>query len=214
MDIIEILFSADLWFGLIIQGLLIVLGIVVFEFLHLRLQNSILELAWDKVGMPLYRAFVIVIFVMISYPTIFGLLEAPHIFDLVIIGDGKITRVINILFILGFALPFIPVLGKHTNIVLLLQSLLCCMFVFSWLADHLGAHNIHYFPDMNIALIIAILAVASSYLANWLSLEFGEKLNKRFHLEGCEQLIAPTIALFIQAPIILLYSSSLGRQLI
>ena len=213
MNLIDILFSSDLLAGYVVHAFMIIIGISIFEFLHLKLQNSTFEFLWDKLGMPLYRALVILVFVLLSYPTIFGIYEAPRITTLFELGDGRLTGVVNILFFVGLLLPFIPGMYKHTSIVLLTQSILCCMFIFTWLAEHLQLTTINYFPEFHIILIILILAIGSSNLANWLSLHFGEKLDRRFHLEGCKELIGPSLSLLIQVPIIILYATSLGRQL-
>lgn len=213
MNVFNVIFSSHFVVATILHSVLILTGIIIFEFLHTRYKHSLLDFLWEKVGMPLYRAIVISIFVFVSYPIIFGLSEAPNLSTLLATGDGRVMNVINVLFVISLLFPLVPVLGKHNGLVLPVQAIICCAMIFSWLARYYRLDDYQSIPDFNIVLIMLVVMLCTYYLATWTAHEFGEKLDKRFHLEGCQELIAPSIILFMQFPVILLYSFSLGKQL-
>ena len=214
MNIFDIIFSADFFIAILLHAVLIVIGMIIFEYLHNRYKNSFLDLMWEKLGMPLYRALVIAIFVLSTYPVIFGIKEAPDLSELLFIGEGRVIGIVNILFLISLLFPFIPFVGRHSGLVLPVQAIACCVMIFSWLADYYGLNNYTVIPDLSIIIAIIIISILTYSLAKWLAHEFGANLDKKFNLDGCQELIAPSAILFFQIPAILLYSFSLGEQLI
>ncbi len=214
MSLIEIAFSGKFLFAIIVHGVLIVSGIFIFEYLGNRYSNPVLDFSWERIGMPFYRAFVIAIFVFSTYPIIFGLSEAPGLSELINSGENRINSVINILFLISLFFPLIPIIGRKIELILPLQAIACCIMVFSWLAEHYDLQTYTDWPGFNIFVIIVLLAILTHFIANLMANELGSKLDKRFHVAGCQELIGPAIILFMQAPAILLYSAALGRQLV
>lgn len=213
MNIFQIVFSSEFIVAIVLHAILIVLGMIIFEYLHKRYKNSLLDLMWDNIGMPLYRALVIAIFVLSTYPIIFGIEQAPELSKLMALGDGRVIDIVNVLFLISLLFPFIPVIGKQTGLILPIQAIACCIMIFSWLAQYHNLNDYHVVPKFSVILLIILLSALTYYIAQWLAHEFGASLDRKFNLDGCQELIAPSIILFLQIPAILIYSFSLGAQL-
>lgn len=214
MGTIEIIFSGQFIFATLVYGLLIIIGLFILEYIRSKLEHDLLMGLWGKVSIPLFRAFLIGLFVYISYPIIFGLEDAPSITTLINAEEGRINSIINILFLISLFFPFIPILGKHIELILPLQAIACCIMVFSWLAEANQLTEYTYWPGILIVVAILLIAVFTHWLANHLAGGLGQVLDQKFHVDGSNELVARAIILFMQAPAIVLYSSALGSQLI
>ncbi|MGD8559076.1 MAG: hypothetical protein PVH04_05405, partial [Gammaproteobacteria bacterium] len=55
---------------------------------------------FERLLIPLARAITIMLFILLSYPVIFGIHEAPALMNLLTAGSHRISTLLNILFIL------------------------------------------------------------------------------------------------------------------
>ncbi len=208
----EIFFNPAFILAIIIHGILIITGLILLDRLQARLDNHFLDSLWELVIEPLYRAAILVIFIYLAYPLLFGLQEATAISTLLAESEGRTNALINVVFLSSLLLPLIPLVGKQIEFVLPIQAILCCMMVFSWLAEYLNI-EVSYWPGFVAVIVMTVLALLTHWLSVQLSRELGDKLDQKFHVLGFEKLIAEAIILFMQAPVILVYSLSLGAQL-
>ncbi len=162
---------------------------------------------------PAARALALVVFILLAYPTLFGLAEAPKLAELLAAGRGRITSLVNLSFVLSLLLPLLPVIGRLPALVLPIQGMAAASLLFHWLAATQPSHWIDYWPNWPALGTLLAMAVAGHALARWLSATFAEALQKHYEKAGLEALIYRSLILTVQAPVILFYGLSLGRQL-
>ncbi|MDX1518817.1 MAG: hypothetical protein R3318_01760 [Gammaproteobacteria bacterium] len=198
---------------MIVYAVLIFAGLLLLDRLHHRLNHHFLQTVQDLVFEPLYRAFVMVCFIFLSYPVLFGITDTVGIFTLLAAGEQRTSHLVNLVFITSLLLPLIPGPGKLIELVLPVQAILCCMMVFSWLAQHNGLQEYSYWPGIPVILLIVLLALITHWLSVTLARHAGTWLDEAWNVTGFEELLGESIILFMQAPAILVYSLTLGRQL-
>ena len=87
MTVIQIILSADFLIAISIYSLVILLALPLFDWIHKHLQHPFLQWNWDHIGMPLLQAGLMVLFIIIAYPIIFGIDDAPAITTLLSTGN-------------------------------------------------------------------------------------------------------------------------------
>lgn len=162
---------------------------------------------------PAARALALVVFILLAYPGLFGLAEAPKLGELLSAERGRITSLLNLTFILSLLLPLLPVIGRLPALVLPIQGMAAASLLFHWLSASLPLQRIEYWPDWPVLGILLTMAFASHALARRLSAGIATGLRQRFEKAGLEALVYRSIILILQAPVILLYGLSLGQQL-
>ena len=190
-----------------------VLSIPLFEWIHDRLDNYALQFFWDKIGAPLLRTFLIIVFIVLIYPINFGLESAPAISELFNSDNTRIDFLINMIFMLTFLFPLIPVIGKWEEFIIPLQGMLASMILFKWLCQTLNIEHYSIFPEAGIFIPIIIISLITYYLAAHLSEYIGQRLDTLFDREGFNILVFRCVLLIMQCPLIFLFSHSLGKQL-
>lgn len=213
MSLTQVLLHQQTVFALFIYGIGIVIAIPAFVFIHEKLNNHLLQYCWDKIGMPLIRVFLIIGFILLVYPVNFGIASAPSINALLAIDDMRSSFLINMVFLLTFFFPFIPVIGKCDELIIPLQGILSSMIIFSWLCQGLDIENYSLFPDSKTLGLIILISIMTHWLAEYLSEHSGEYFDKLFHREGFKVLIFKAVVLIMQSPVIFIFGIYLGRQL-
>jgi len=213
MSITDILFNSRFLLAGTSYAVLIVAGMALLEWIIHRPRHRFLITITEQVIEPLYRAFVLVIFIFMAYPLIYGLEEDIPVMDLLADGEYRADQLINLVFLSSLILPVLPVIGKRIELILPVQAIVCCMMVFNWLAQHRQITTFSYWPGLDAVMVIALLAVISYWLAVNIGKNTGSRLDEHFNVTGFEDLISQSIILFMQAPAILVYSLGLGRQL-
>ncbi|NKB38159.1 MAG: hypothetical protein GKR93_13520 [Gammaproteobacteria bacterium] len=213
MSIIQIMLSADFLTALFVYALLILLTLPCFHKIHRVLGNSVLEWGWEHIAAPLLRTLLMIVFISLSYPAIFGLSEAPAFSELLLDSDNRFTLLLNFLFLITLLFTLLPVIGERNELVLPIQAIVACSLLFSWLARAKGLTEIKYWPGMATIICISVLALVSYCLSIRLSYKFGEIVDRRFNVSDSAALTSQAFVLFAQSPAILLYSAALGRQL-
>lgn len=166
----------------------------------------------QHIWIPLIRVFSIIAFIVLAYPVLLGLNEAPPILEL-LAADNRFNTLLNALFFVTIALPLLPVIGRLHALVLPLQGIAAVLLLVNWLppAQHFPAIN--FWPNSHLLAGLLIMALLSHWLALKTAEAFGDWLDERLNREGFAILIYQMILLLFQAPIILSYSLYLGGQL-
>lgn len=205
MSLLDLLFQPRLLLAL----LAFVLVSTLFALAQLRLEahyRAHPATAWigEHVFIPLAEVLALLLFLLIAYPIPYGLTDAPGILSL-LGSDGRVSDLINLLFLLSLLLPLLPGLGRLPGLVLLVQALAATALLFHWLAQRLQV-EVSLVPGWPALALILVWAWTGQRLVRRLAPMDGEDLTLgrilHWHLTGA-----------VQLPAILIYGQSLGRQL-
>jgi hypothetical protein len=213
MSIISIVFSTEFIIATASYAIIIMLALPCFDRIHRVLEHSILQWSWDKIGMPFLRAVLMLLFLLLAYPVIFAISDAPPVIALLDNDELRVNYLINLIFVVTLLFPLIPVLGKWEELILPAQAITASAMLFSWLAADLGFKNIQYWPGIITVISILVIAFLSHWLALAVSHFLGDAIDEKFSVEHAGHLLSRALVLFMQSPAILLYSAALGRQL-
>lgn len=213
MTLSQIISHHQTVFALVLYSISVVIVIPVFVFIHEKLNHSLLQYCWDKIGMPLIRTFLIIGFILLVYPINFGVVSAPSISELLAVDDMRSNYLINMVFLLTFFFPIIPVIGKWDELTIPLQGMLCSMIVFSWLCQGFDIESYSLFPNFKTLSLIILISFITHWLAETISVQTGDYFDKMFHREGFKVLIFKAVVLIMQSPVIFIFGSYLGKQL-
>jgi hypothetical protein len=213
MSIISIVFSTEFIIATASYAIIIMLALPCFDRIHRVLEHSILQWSWDKIGMPFLRAVLMLLFLLLAYPVIFAISDAPPVIALLDNDELRVNYLINLIFVVTLLFPLIPVLGKWEELILPAQAITASAMLFSWLAADLGIKNIQYWPGIITVISILVIAFLSHWLALAVSHFLGDAIDEKFSVEHAGHLLSRALVLFMQSPAILLYSAALGRQL-
>jgi hypothetical protein len=210
MTLLETLIHPNLLAAL---TLFVVLSVLV-EVAGLRLLNMAAEVAvshwlFAHVVIPAGRAMTLVLFILVAYPALFGLQEAPPLSELLAADRMRLTTLLNIVFLLTLLLPLIPGIGRWQELVLPLQGITAASLLFRWLASTLPEREIHYWPGLVLVADLLALAVLTHWLATGLSHALAQRIDQAFDIEGSDKLIYRSVVMMMQMPVILLYTLSL-----
>lgn len=214
MQLIDTLATADVLLGLLTAGLLN-LAVMVIEY---RLPASLAQsppsewIAY-RVLLPIGRILAVLAFILVAYPTLFGLGGAPSAASLIANGEGRFSHLINAAFLASLLLPFVPVIGRIPGAVLPVQGLIATAMLLVWMAAALGLKP-NLWPGWPVLGFVAGWAVGSEWLARQTAFALGEHLYMRTGYAGTEQALYGFLVLFLQLPAILIYSLKIGTQLV
>ena len=214
MDTLAALASPALLLALVAYTLVSLL----VEWLGRRLLARVEDVAgshWlaEHLLIPAARALALVAFLLFAYPTLFGLDEAPRLTELLAAGRGRISSLVNLSFVLSLLLPLLPVIGRLPALVLPIQGMAAASLLFHWLVATRPPQWVGYWPDWPALATLLAMAFASHALARRLSASIATALMHNFDKADTEALVYRSIVMILQAPVILFYALSLGRQL-
>ena len=129
----------------------------------------------------------------------------------VLFSQGQFSDLVNILFLLGLALAFLPWVN-HPAIALPLQGLLTVALVFSWQFADVRVH-VSLLPTAATLAKIAGFMLFAWLLARELGPRVGRALDRRYAVDGSTLLVSDAFYLWLQIPIILMYAAYLNAQL-
>jgi hypothetical protein len=213
MTLTQIIFHQQTVFAFFVYCLGIAIILPSFAFIHDKLGHTFLQYCWVKIGMPLIRAFLIIGFIMLIYPINFGIDSAPSINTLLAMDEMRSSFLINMIFLLTFFFPFVPLLGKLDELTIPLQGILCSMIIFSWLCQGLDINDYKLLPGVKALISIIIISVMTHWLAKQLADYIGDYLDKQLHRDGFKTLTFTAVILIMQSPVIFIFGLSLGKQL-
>ncbi len=201
-------------FAFIAYSIAVLVLLPAFYLVHEKLNHHYLQAMWDKIGMPLLRTVILIGFILLIYPLNYGLAQAPALSELMGSDNSRRDFLVNIVFLLTFLYPFIPLLGKSEEFIIPLQGILCSMILFRWLCQALGVNDYSLIVNLSTFLIIICIAFLTHWLAKHLSAYLGQHLDNTLNRQGFVILSFHAIIMIMQSPIIFLYSQSLGHQLL
>lgn len=158
---------------------------------------------------PILRILVLLVVVSQVYPALQGNGSSLD-FWRILLRPGQLNDLVNILFFAGLALAFLPWVN-HPAIALPLQALLTVALVFNWQFADLRT-GISLWPSL-----LTSLKIAAFMLFAWLFVrEFGPRagraLDRRYAVDGSTVLVADALYLWLQIPVILVYTAYLNSQ--
>lgn len=211
MSVTQALFSQQL----LLATLLYLGAILLTEVTTARLHSAVEGVeptAWVVVAIlqPLLRAAALILFIITAYPTLFGHLDLPPVTDILFAGQGRMTTLVNITFLLSLLLPIVL---RVRGLVLPIQGALLSALLFNWATAHLVTPEIVLWPGLPVVAGITVMSYLAHLTATTISHTLGERLNRWLDREGVEQLLFDGLLLLFQTPAILLYTLTLGQQL-
>jgi len=164
----------------------------------------------EHVLCPIVRIIVLLIVISQVYPALTNTSTELDFWS--IVGQQGLFRdLLNILFVAGLLLAFIPVLN-HPGFALPLQSMLTIALVFNW--QHQAAtDSLQLFPSIATLLKIAAYMLLAYFATGELSVPVSRWFDRRLHIEGSIRLVSDAIYLMLQIPVMLIYGGFLKQQL-
>lgn len=166
----------------------------------------------QHIWIPLIRVFSIIAFIVLAYPVLFGLNEAPPILEL-LATDNHLNTLLNLLFFVTLGLSLLPVIDRLPALVLPLQGIAAILLLVNWLLPMRNSPTVDFWPNNRLLIGLLLMALISHWLALKTARVVGDWLDQRLNREGFEILLYQITLLLFQAPIILSYSLYLGNQL-
>jgi len=216
MPIIDILFNKTIIAAILIFTLLsITIEIIGWKLLLYFQDANVNEWMLERIFIPLARAIALMIFILLCYPILFGITQAPSLESLLTSGSHRINLLMNVLFVLPLMFSLVPVFGRIPALLLPIQGIAGSTLVFSWMqAATPHSREIHYIPGLSIVIVILLMALITHRLAKWLSVFISDYINDRYQILDSEKIIYRILIVATQLPVILVYTRGLGAQLI
>lgn len=208
MDYWAILLQPGVWLALAGFAVLLSFSFWLAEKLDDRLNGiPVAHALHVSIGKPLFRVVPMLLFLTCAFPLLLGLSTPATGFDL--------SALMNSLFLLSLILPQLPGLSRLHGPVLLLQLMLACALLFHWHLQALSAPEsaYHLLPTPGLSIAILGLSVGVHLLTDWLSHHIGSWVTQRHHRLHAEVITQEGLAVLLQGPVLILYSSYLGQQL-
>jgi len=214
MSVFDILLNANVIFAILVFVLIsIATEIVGQRILLIFEQVPVSEFIFEKFLIPLARAVGLMVFILLCYPVLFGLSEAPPLSLLLSSGSLRSSTLMNVMFIVPLLFSLIPVIGSIPALILPVQGIAGASLVFSWMQGALRVNEVHYLPDGVTFLVIVLLAIVTHTAARWVSLQITEEINRRFNIDDGQKIAYRIIVVAAQMPVIIIYTQGLGAQM-
>ena len=165
----------------------------------------------EHIVCPIIRVIVLLIIVSLVYPTIDDASTSLEFWQ-VLGQQDQFNNLINILFIAGLLMAFLPVLS-HPVLALPIQSMLTIALVFSWQNADNG-QAVTLMPSMATLLKIFGYMLMAYFVTRESSILASRWADRRFALDGSIRLISDAIYLVLQIPVMLIYCSYLKAQVL
>lgn len=213
-SLVEMLMSADVILALVFLAMAAVAELFLEHALKCRMpDHRVLHWYWEHILAPVARSAIMIGFVLIAYPALYGLRDAPA-FALLFAGDqGRVVSMTNSVFVCSLLLPLLPGFERRAGGVLLVQGLVATAMVFGWYTAYIGAANANAWPGASAAITVAVLAWLGHRLSRMIGTRVGHYLDEALHTEGFDHIAPAMAALLGQAPTILVYGYLLGLQI-
>ncbi|MEJ2629826.1 MAG: hypothetical protein P8014_03550 [Acidihalobacter sp.] len=160
-------------------------------------------------GRPLAHALLLVAFVLIALPALLGL--AYPLNPAKVTGGGShLGALINLATLLALALPWVARPAGLQALLLPLQTAALLMLIAHWLATA----PLDYLPDPVSALLFVVLAWAGYRLSRLFGQALGGIVDRHWAVTGSGLIIGEALLPLFQAPGVIAYGLTLGRQLL
>jgi len=159
---------------------------------------------------PIIRIVVLLIIVSQVYPAIETNATSADFWN--IVGQqGQFGDLLNILFIAGLMLAFIPVVN-HPVFALPLQSMLTIALVFHWQYIE-SISNLVIFPSAATILKIVAYMLLTYFVTRQSSIQVSRWIDHRLAVSGSIRMVSDAIYLLLQIPVMLIFCDFLKAQL-
>jgi hypothetical protein len=212
LSLAEILTAPRFLAATAVYGLASVGATLLVAALGRRLDDRVSHWLLEHFYGPVLRAAALVAFLLVAYPVLYGLPEAPPLGALLGVDAGRVSLLLGVLFAASVLLPLVPVGGLGPALVLPLQGLAAGALLFSWAAEALGAAPVGYWPGLPVAAGVAAIALASHPIALAAVEALGDAARRR-GLEDADEVVHDLVVLLLQVPAVVLYTRALGLQL-
>ncbi|NIR59223.1 MAG: hypothetical protein GWO02_06730 [Gammaproteobacteria bacterium] len=195
---------------------LLALGLLIGEGALLERLRHVPVSAWiaERVGLPLARAALVIAFVLLAYPAIFGLDgRAPPLGEVLAAEGGRLHVLLNGVFAAGVLLPLVPVLGAVEALVLPVQGAAAATLLFGWTAVAAGAPQTAPWAGWAAAAALVLIAAVGHRASLWAGARLGPVIDRRFAVTGGAGLVYEGLVLLCQLPAIVVYGRALGARL-
>lgn len=163
----------------------------------------------EHIVCPIMRILVLLVIVSLVYPAIDG--HSTLDFWRVLGRNQQFNDLLNILFVAGLLLAFIP-LVSHPVFALPVQSMLTIALVFNWqYAD--AARPVELLPSLALVSKIFGYMLLAYLVTRESSIRISRGIDRRFALDGSIRLVSDSIYLVLQIPVMLMYGEFLKTQL-
>lgn len=214
MSLIETLQAPDVLFALA----LFVPGAIAEPWVEawiVRHATGIPPLRWAAERMlgPLLRAALMLGFVLLAYPSLFGLDTAPTVGTLLDDPEARPSTALGAMLLIAIAASLLRPFDRRTTIVLPLQGMLAIGFLFNWLKSYLHITVASVWPGATAAALLLAAAYFTAHAAELVGRALGTSLRAGFGITDGEAPARRAAALIAQLPLLFLYGAMLGRQL-
>ena len=210
-----IFFSVEYFFTLFFISLLYPIAFwIVGKLEDAMTDQPVSHFLLESFGQPVLQALLALLFIYLAYPKLFGVDGLPDLFSVLTSNNKSLDDLINILLLLGFFLPAVPVLWGFRGMILALQVIIVSQVIFLWSLKTIKIPVvIEFIPEIPfiIQLLIAVLfihkiiAILGEHLGKW--------LDDQFETNGMDMLIEMSAGFFLQGFVILTYTLFLGNQM-
>ena len=214
MSILEIFVSSNVLIAtLLVTSLSFAEPLVGAQLSKKMEKNLAFEWSWEHFFAPFWRVLLVVVFILVAYPTLFGLYEAPSVRDVLGQDTERVSDLIGILFAVTLVLPLLPLPISKPALVLPMQAIFGTGLVFSWLKEFIGVTAATPWPRFEFLVFVLVLAYANHRLVMILAHHFGEHFDRKYHTSDSRKLFERGLEPWAQIPLIIFYGTALGLQL-
>lgn len=208
MSLAAVLASPHMLGGLLVY----LIAVLLWEGLSARLAthmavHGFTDWLLEHVYVPLGRAACIALFVVVAYPVLFGIADAPAFSQLLGGGEQRMSTLLNVAFVSSLLLPLLPVIGHQLALVLPVQAIAVSALVLHWTGAAMGVET-RLWPGADVILAILALVAISAPLAHALARAVA-------FLREQEETpwVFEAALLLLQVPAILIYTLRVGAPL-
>lgn len=203
---------SSILFALVIEIALAIPIIYLLEKLREKLEESaLLDWLYSHVGLPFARVILILLFIFLAYPALYGVDHLPSLSNVLFEHSERIHSLINWLFLTSLIIPFIPMVGVIPALVIPIQSILATALLFNWATQDLQI--IVLLPNLWVLLLFIVLSIITHKIAKIFAEFIGKSTQNKINHQDITHLVYESSLLAFQAPAILVYGFYLGSQL-
>lgn len=209
MSLAQTLLQADVWFAFFLFIFAAILVMPLADYAETKLPSYLLRWQWEHVAMPLLRVLLLLLFITLSYPKLYGMESAAPLSTILSSESGHVSQLINVLFVLSVLLSLIPIVGEWQALTLPLQGVTAVALIFNWMPGQ-QTPLACYWPDILTVLVLFALAWLGFRLAVLLGQTLGHWFDRQYHVIGSHEMIGNILLLILQGPLVVIYAHSLG----
>lgn len=212
MSLVSIFLQAEIGIALVIFTISSTLLLPLAYIAENHLPSRLLQWQWEHVAMPLLRILLLLLFIVMAWPELYGIQSGPALDAVLTPDSGRSITLVNLLFVLAMLLPLIPVLGDWHVLTLPLQGITAVALLFNWMPDSQATLSVFWPGWLTVFTLVVVAWVA--YQVSVLAGEYlGQDVDAHWHVTGSHEMISNILLLILQAPIIIIYAHSLGTHL-